>query len=84
MTAPFVYARIMGTAEKEPLGYPAAALKRWAERAKLWAAGGIPEELERVAPQTSDGVGRDVFVYVISGHKARNPAAAKALIERLG
>ena len=28
--------------------------------------------------------GRDVFLYVISGHKAANPAAAMALIERLG
>lgn len=27
--------------------------------------------------------GRDVFLYVISGHKERNPAAAMALIERL-
>ena len=26
---------------------------------------------------------RDVFLYVISGHKAANPAAAMALIERL-
>ena len=28
--------------------------------------------------------GRDVFLYVISGHKAANPAAALALIERTG
>jgi hypothetical protein len=28
--------------------------------------------------------GRDVFLYVISGAKALNPAAAMALIERLG
>jgi uncharacterized protein YecE (DUF72 family) len=27
---------------------------------------------------------RDVYLYVISGHKVRNPAAAKALIERVG
>jgi hypothetical protein len=25
-----------------------------------------------------------VYLYVISGHKVRNPAAAKALIERVG
>ena len=29
----------------------------------------------------SDGAGREVFLYVISGHKERNPAAAMALIE---
>lgn len=28
--------------------------------------------------------GRDVYLYVISGHKAANPAAAMALIQRLG
>ena len=28
--------------------------------------------------------GRDVFLFVISGHKVSNPAAAKALISRLG
>ena len=26
---------------------------------------------------------RDVFLFVISGHKAANPAAARALIDRL-
>ena len=28
--------------------------------------------------------GRDVFLFVISGHNRLNPAAAMALIERLG
>ena len=37
----------------------------------------------RRAPK-SDSAGRDVFLYVISGHKERNPAAAMALIERVG
>jgi hypothetical protein len=27
-------------------------------------------------------VARDVYLYVISGHKVRNPRAARALIER--
>jgi hypothetical protein len=35
-----------------------------------------------VAAPKSD-IGRDVFLYVISGHKQRNPAAAMALIERV-
>ena len=33
-TAPFVYARIMGTSEGEAAGYAEAELDRWAERAK--------------------------------------------------
>jgi uncharacterized protein YecE (DUF72 family) len=65
-TAPFVYARIMGTHADHPLGYDAAALDRWCERMRGWADGG-----------------RDVFFYVISGAKEKNPAAAMALIERI-
>jgi hypothetical protein len=36
-----------------------------------------------VSEQKADGKARDVFLYVISGHKEYNPAAAKALIERV-
>lgn len=82
VTAPFVYARVMGTKEDEPLGYPAADLDRWAERARRWQAGGAPDDLERLA-EVPAMTGRDVFLYVISGHKVRNPAAARALIDRL-
>jgi hypothetical protein len=31
----------------------------------------------------ADGKPRDVYLYVISGHKVSNPAAAAALIERV-
>jgi uncharacterized protein YecE (DUF72 family) len=65
-SAPFVYARIMGTTANRKTGYPGAALDAWAKRINAWAA-----------------EGRDVFLYVISGYKARNPAAAMALIERV-
>jgi uncharacterized protein YecE (DUF72 family) len=82
-TAPFVYARIMGTAEDEPLGYSAQALDLWAERAKVWAEGGCPEGLDYVDRPAPSGP-RDVFLYVISGHKVRTPQAAMALIERVG
>jgi len=82
-TAPFVYARIMGTAEDEPKGYSDAAIKGWADRARQWAAGDIPDGLETVA-KAAPKEPRDVFLYVISGHKVRNPAAAEALIARLG
>lgn len=83
VTAPFVYARIMGTQETEPLGYSDERLDLWAERAKSWAKGGSPAGLETLAPLTG-AVSRDVFLYVISGCKPRNPAAAMALIERIG
>jgi uncharacterized protein YecE (DUF72 family) len=65
-TADFTYARLMRTDESEDTGYSAAALTRWAKRAKGWAKHG------------------DVFLYFISGAKVRNPAAAQALVARLG
>jgi uncharacterized protein YecE (DUF72 family) len=83
VTAPFVYARILGTREDEAAGYPAAELDLWARRARGWAAGEAAEGLETVAPP-AERRERDVFLYVISGAKERNPAAAMALIERLG
>lgn len=82
-TAPFVYARIMGTREDEPLGYSGAELDRWAKRARIWAEGGTPGDLASFGAPLAAAGGRDVFLYVISGYKARNPAAAMALIERL-
>ncbi|MDQ0316259.1 DUF72 domain-containing protein [Amorphus orientalis] len=83
VTASFVYVRAMGTVETEPAGYAADDLDRWAQRARAWAAGGAPDDLETVA-DAAGKTPRDVFVYFISGHKALNPAAAMAMIERLG
>ena len=82
VTAPFVYARIMGTAEDEKAGYSAADLDRWAKRAHQWAAGDAADGMETLAAAPKSKA-RDVFLYVISGAKERNPAAAMALIERL-
>jgi uncharacterized protein YecE (DUF72 family) len=83
-TAPFVYARIMGTQEAAEMGYSDAALDLWAGRAQAWASGAAVEGLDCVEPQRVDGKVRDVYIYVISGHKVRNPAAAMALLRRLG
>ncbi len=83
VTAPFVYARIMGSVEDEALGYPEEALDLWAERARTWAAGGAPDELELLCAPARKSGARDVFLYVISGFKEKNPAAAMALLERI-
>jgi len=83
LTAPFVYARIMGTTEGNEAGYAPAALDAWAERAKQLASGTVPEGLQTAGPAAESGTPRDVFLYVISGHKERNPHAAMAIIERL-
>ena len=49
-------------------------------------AGYAARDLDKWASraQTWATAGRDVYLYVISGAKVRNPAAAMALIERLG
>ena len=82
VTADFVYARLMGTSEKEKLGYSKAALEKWAVRARDWSKGGAPKDLPLVAKPAAKAP-RDVFLFVISGAKARNPAAAQALIAAL-
>jgi uncharacterized protein YecE (DUF72 family) len=82
-TAPFFYVRIMGTEPTEESGYSDDVLTRWASRARALATGAVPGGIEFVLPQHADGLPRDVYLYVIGGHKVRNPAAAKALIHCL-
>lgn len=83
VTAPFVYARIMGTSEAEPNGYSDGDLDRWVARARSWAKGEVPAGLDTAGPATKESGPRDVFLYVISGDKVRNPHAAMALTQRL-
>ncbi len=93
LTAPFVYARLQRASETEEHGYAAADLDAWAERARTWAAGGAPDGLStaagaqanhKQAEQKLKAVSRDVFIFMINGHKPKAPAAARALIERFG
>jgi uncharacterized protein YecE (DUF72 family) len=67
-TADFVYAHLRRCAADEPAGYPPEALDAWATRLR-----------ERAAREACD-----CFVYFISGAKIRAPAAAQALLERMG
>ena len=83
-TAPFVYVRIMGTQAAEISGYSDSAIDLWASRARAWAAGAAPPGLDYVAPKRAWGKPSDVYLYLISGHKERNPAAAMSLLQRLG
>jgi uncharacterized protein YecE (DUF72 family) len=84
VTADFVYVRLMGTTEAEPKGYSDAALDRWLARAKAWSAGESPDDDLPLIGEAARREPRDVFLYVISGYKERDPWAAMALIERLG
>ena len=80
----FVYARLQKGKDSVATGYPPAALDRWAERVRLWAKGDAPADLPRVDKKAADREPRDVFVYFIREGKIRAPAAAMALIERVG
>jgi uncharacterized protein YecE (DUF72 family) len=83
VSADFVYVRAMGTSEKEKAGYSQAAIARWAARARQWEQGAEPADL-KLAAKAAAKTTRDVFLFMISGAKARNPAAAQALIAALG
>lgn len=80
----FVYARLQRTREEEPAGYSPRELDGWAKVARGWAKGESPPGLSYVSDAPAAVAPRDVFAFVIGGAKVRNPAAAKALIERLG
>lgn len=84
VTAPFVYARLQGASEKIETGYAPKALDEWAKRAKTWAEGGTPKDLDLIAPpEKNPPKARDVFIYMINGFKPKAPTAAMTLIEKL-
>ena len=83
-TADFMYARLQQSREDEPAGYGDGALDRWAAIARAWEKGERPPTLDYLTPPGEDVASRDVYLFIISGAKVRAPAAAKALIERLG
>jgi uncharacterized protein YecE (DUF72 family) len=84
LTGDVIYARLQKGVDSMKTGYSPKALNRWAERARVWAAGGMPTDFAPVdAAHKSEAKTRDVFIYFIHEGKLRAPAAAMALIERL-
>lgn len=84
LSADFVYARLMRSEAAIATGYEAAALDRWAARARDWSNGGDPGDLPHTGEiQAASAQSRDVFIYFISAAKERNPAAAMALMQRV-
>lgn len=83
ITGDFIYARLMVSRDDIDTGYPTDALDQWAQRARAWSRGEDPAELPHIADQAAARRNRNVFVYFISGAKRRNPAAARALMERI-
>ena len=79
ITADFVYLRLQTTTADHEAGYDTDAIGRFSGYARSFAAGTVPTDLPLLAAPAPVAA-RDVFVYVISGAKERNPAAAQALI----
>ena len=84
LTSDFVYARLMRSDAKLKTGYAPKALDAWAAAAQSWAQGSEPENLPRLEPAKAKVPPRDVFVFFINGAKEKAPAAAMALLQRLG
>jgi len=81
-TADFAYMRILGTSEREALGYPDAALSGLASQLQSLATGGEAKGVQLASEHQSKP--RDVYAFVIAGHKEVNPSAAQALIGMVG
>ena len=85
VTGDFVYARLQKGEDTIKTAYPPKALDAWAERAQAWAEGGVRTICRCIDPEhRAKPKPRDVFIYFIHEGKVRAPAAAMALIERLG
>lgn len=84
VTADFVYSRLQKGQDDVPTAYPEAELDAWTQRLRIWAAGGVPDDLPRADPSaTVEKTPRDVFVYIIHEGKIRAPQGAMALQRRL-
>jgi uncharacterized protein YecE (DUF72 family) len=85
LTGDVVYARLQRGDDALAAAYPPGEIDAWAGRAKTWAKGSAPDDLKLLAESAaSKPRSRDVFIYFIHEGKLRAPAAAMALIERLG
>ena len=84
LTADFVYARLMNSEEKIVTGYAPNDLDQWAQRATAWSVGKVPDDLPCMESEPGTLKPKEVFLFFINGAKERAPAAAGALLERLG
>ncbi len=84
LTGDFLYARLMRTEPGHMAGVEPRVLDALAQCAASWRRGEEPAGLPRVEPAVAAAAPRDVFLLFISGAKEKAPAAAMALLERLG
>jgi len=84
-TSDFAYARLMNAQAKVKTGYAPKDLDAWAARATAWAGGKVPDDLPRVGAAAGARLKpKAIFLFFINGAKEHAPAAAQALLDRLG
>ena len=85
VTGDFVYVRTMRADKSQRDGIAPQAALQLAACARRWRDGGEPAALPRIEPATeAPAAPREVFLFFISADKEKAPAAAMALIDRLG
>ena len=82
LSGDLVYARLQRSREDLATGYPLEEIDRWADVARGWARGESPEGF-CYAAKAPEPTAKETYVFFIAGAKARNPAAAEALMARL-
>ncbi len=75
VTTDFVYARLQTGKDTLKTCYPPKELDAWANRVKLWAEGGEPDDLPRSDKASAKKQPRDVFAYVIHEGKSAHRQA---------
>ena len=84
VTGDFVYARLQRGSDDNPDCYTDAGLDGWAGRARIWSAGGQPEDLPLMDNAAKvEKKARDVFIYFITEGKSRAPFGAMAFQRRV-
>jgi len=79
-TTGFVYARLQKGSDDIATCYPPDDLDAWAARLKIYAAGGMPDDLQTIAPERKiKPEPREVFAFFITGGKVNAPNAARKM-----
>lgn len=84
VTADFVYCRLQKGEDDIATCYLEKQIDEWAERLKIYAAGGAPSDLPMIDPdRKAETKPRDVFAFFITGGKINAPVGAQTLFSKL-
>lgn len=83
LTSDFVYIRLHGAEDLYASQYSDSQLDWWAQRCRLWASGGEPDDAKRVSQDRAPPQLRDVYVYFDNDAKVHAPFDAARLAQRL-